>query len=265
MSCEEQDGILARWKESVGGGESQSQGLSHHMRPSTPRADRAEKQVRRLQKMGEEVTPEAYAAIRGHDCSNHGLIESLHHYCEGETHVPVAYADELIKMIERMQVESATQLDVESRKLRAAVAERHVEPTHPAPTDHQVEDLRNRIEHVEFQLCIVKRKVDKAARDGTSVANSSTPPFKSLWGILSDIFPISNRFKRDEVRRISEPASAWPVDDQVVAEERAHMENTAPEAMQGKSPDEEPPTEDSTKADKGFMDVGITEMGLMYP
>lgn len=125
MSQAEQDSILSRWKASVGDAEEniQSQGLSHHLRPSTPPSQRAEKKIQRLREaMGGDVSEEAKKVILDHCQANYGLIESLRHYSQGETHIPVAYANELIQMIERLMLETATQMSVASRNLRVAAA-----------------------------------------------------------------------------------------------------------------------------------------------
>ena len=123
MEKEEQKRILKNWQAMAGDPEDEmTLGMSHQLRPSTPRAERVEKQVRRLEEdQGKPVPDAARAKMKAHYVANSGWLESLRHYCQGEAHLSMEYVNELIKMTDMLMLESAKQLDIQARAHRVAV------------------------------------------------------------------------------------------------------------------------------------------------
>ncbi|CEI66924.1 hypothetical protein FVEN_g8572 [Fusarium venenatum] len=82
---------------------------SVHLRPSTPPIEKAKRQLRVLKEQGVNVTLDLAKEVISHYTTNNGMVAALTEWCQNELHVPVEYANELLKGSDRLKLEMATQ------------------------------------------------------------------------------------------------------------------------------------------------------------
>ena len=102
--------IVEKWKASmVGDGTSEPSPMGDHLRPSTPPTERVQKTREQLEEMGIEVNDEIYKTIFDQFTGNSGLYTSLQEYAADGKDIPVEHARELVRQIDRLKMEFATQ------------------------------------------------------------------------------------------------------------------------------------------------------------
>jgi hypothetical protein len=83
--------------------------LATHQRPCTPPIERARRQVQSLEEQGVQLTEDLEKEIIDNMIHNMGLAPALTEWCENEADIPVEYANELLKEIDRLKLEMAKQ------------------------------------------------------------------------------------------------------------------------------------------------------------
>ncbi|KAF5650983.1 hypothetical protein F52700_218 [Fusarium sp. NRRL 52700] len=95
--------------------------LGHHLRPTTPPMEKAEKQIKGLEDQGINVTTVLREEVAHHVISNNGLHAALLIWCRNKKDVPVQYVNEYIKSMSRLKLEMATQQRDVTEKLGQAI------------------------------------------------------------------------------------------------------------------------------------------------
>jgi hypothetical protein len=95
--------------------------LGPHLRPTTPPMERVEKQVKGLMDQGVDVPSELVKEMIHHFTSNNGMHSALLIWCSGQKDAPVEYVNELIRSIDRLKLEMATQQCDVTEELEQAI------------------------------------------------------------------------------------------------------------------------------------------------
>lgn len=143
MSSEEKQRIIANYRKALvyNGDEvvEEPSWTAPHLRPSLPRSERAENDLEILKEMGVTVGLKAKASVYEHHQENLGLTECMRQYYQGETHVDVKYVTELIRQIDQLKLEMATQLSCQEQSYDAVIKEK----------DSEIESLRESLAAAE--------------------------------------------------------------------------------------------------------------------
>ncbi|KAJ4125034.1 hypothetical protein NW768_009375 [Fusarium equiseti] len=83
--------------------------LATRQRLRTPPIERARKQVQSLEEQGVQLTDDLEKEIIDNMIHNMGLVPALAEWCKNEADIPVKYANELLKEIDRLKLEMAKQ------------------------------------------------------------------------------------------------------------------------------------------------------------
>lgn len=84
--------------------------LGDHLRPGETPSERAETDLQTLDGLGVETTADIRAGVVDRHQESLGLRGALAAYLEGETHCELKYVNELLRQLDRLQLEAATQL-----------------------------------------------------------------------------------------------------------------------------------------------------------
>ncbi|CAF3566521.1 unnamed protein product [Fusarium graminearum] len=106
--------------------------LSVHLRPATPPLEKATKQLQGLKDQDVEMSDELEKEIIHQFTTNNGMVAALTEWCRNKLDVPVEHANQLMKMINRLNLEMAKQqrdlqfeLDQTKTSLKESVEEAH--------------------------------------------------------------------------------------------------------------------------------------------
>lgn len=114
MSDDEKDKIVANYRRALlnhGNGISGDCSLlGDHLRAGDTPSQRADKEVNALEALGVEATSKVRDNIVDRNQESLGLRSTLATYLQGQTHCEIKYVNELFRQLDRLQLETATQL-----------------------------------------------------------------------------------------------------------------------------------------------------------
>lgn len=111
--------VVQGWKATLGGdGTTDPSPMGDHLRQSTPPLERFEKMKDRLRQNGLEITDQMEKTIFEQLTQNIGFMASLQEFAAGKKELPVELANELVRQIDRMKMEMATQVNLQSQRIK---------------------------------------------------------------------------------------------------------------------------------------------------
>lgn len=114
MSDHEKDQILVNYRKALlshGNGISGDCSLlGDHLRAGDTPSQRAGKEIKTLEALGTEATAEVQNSVIDRNQESLGLRSTLATYLQGQTHCEIKYVNELFRQLDRLQLETATQL-----------------------------------------------------------------------------------------------------------------------------------------------------------
>lgn len=151
--------IVQKWKATLeGDGTMDPSPIGEHLRQSTPPLKRFEKARDRLSQRGLEVTDEMQKSIFDQFTQNTGLLASLQEYAADKKEIPVELVQELIRQMDRMKMEFATQNNFQYSKSKALKVE--IEELE-RDVEHDVEGLEAEKAHLSLEIAKLKQKLEE--------------------------------------------------------------------------------------------------------
>ncbi|RSL80027.1 hypothetical protein CEP51_006886 [Fusarium floridanum] len=159
ISGEEVDDAVAAFKKVA---KTEDHNLDVSMRPSIPPMERAKKEVEGLVEQGFEVTEALRDEIYQKFTRDSGLIAALQEYCRNGDDVPHAHANELLKMVDRLQALFAEEMAKLNGQLQDLCDNFD---DYKKAKEERVEMLEEKLSEAEKQLVEANEKLDAKQRE----------------------------------------------------------------------------------------------------
>jgi chromosome segregation ATPase len=210
MSDNEKDQILSNYRKAllshgngIGGDCSL---LGDHVRAGETPSQRADKEVKALEALGIEATVEVRNNIVDRNQESLGLRSTLATYLQGQTHCEIKYVNEIFRQLDRLQLETATQLShqeiVHENELGSKNAEIHQLERAAKESQRKIDKLQTaafqqeadkqaqlmELQHKDTKIALLEQQLAVSRQQESTQLSSATEQAKELTARLDNLF-----------------------------------------------------------------------------